>query len=113
MGPLDDTAKNLREGSVAWREVIGSWEERKSDPTPGHPFDIREWGNTANSIGSAAVELRGLAGEANDIKVSQALTAALDREIDRIFWRAALLIALFFGGLIVYRVIASLLARRA
>ncbi|HVN38931.1 MAG TPA: hypothetical protein VMW19_12260 [Myxococcota bacterium] len=113
MGPLDDTAKNLREGSVAWREVIGSWEQRNSVPTPGRPFDIREWGDTANSIGNAAVELRGLAGDASDIKLSQALTAALDREIDRIFWRAALLIALFFGGLIVYRVIASRLTRRA
>lgn len=113
MGPLDDTAKNLREGSVAWREVIGSWEQRNSDPTPGRPFDIREWGDTANSIGNAALELRGLAGDANGIKPSDALTAALDRSIDRIFWRAALLIALFFGGLILYRVIASLLARRA
>jgi hypothetical protein len=113
MGPLDDTAKNLREGSVAWREVIGSWEQRNSDPTPGRPFDIREWGDTANSIGNAALELRGLASDANGIKPSDALTAALDRSIDRIFWRAALLIALFFGGLILYRVIASLLARRA
>jgi hypothetical protein len=113
MGPLDDTAKNLREGSVAWREVIGSWEQRNTDPTPGRPFDIREWGDTANSIGNAALELRGLASDANGIKPSDALTAALDRSIDRIFWRAALLIALFFGGLILYRVIATLLARRA
>jgi hypothetical protein len=113
MGPLDDTAKNLREGSVAWREVIGSWEQRNSDPTPGPPFDIREWGQTANSIGNAALELRGLAGDASGLEPSDALTAALDREVDRIFWRAAVLIALFFGGLIVYRVIATLLARRA
>ena len=113
MGPLDDTAKNLREGSVAWRQVIGSWEQRNSDPTPGRPFDIREWGSTANSIGNAAVELRGLASDANGIKPSDALTEALDRSIDRIFWRGAMLIGLFFGGLILYRVIASLLTRRA
>ncbi|HXK22394.1 MAG TPA: hypothetical protein VMS55_06910 [Myxococcota bacterium] len=112
MGPLDDTAKNLREGSVAWREALGSWEQRNSDPHPGRPFDIREWGDTANSIGNAALELRGLASDAGGLQASDALTAAIDRSIDRIFWRAALLIALFFGGLIVYRVIASRLARR-
>jgi hypothetical protein len=74
---------------------------------------VREWGDTANSIGNAALELRGLASDASGLEASKALTAALDREIDRIFWRAAVLIALFFGGLILYRVIATLLARRA
>ncbi|HEX5067808.1 MAG TPA: hypothetical protein VFY49_16935, partial [Myxococcota bacterium] len=69
-GPLDDTAKNLREASVAWREVIGSWDQRNSDPTPGRPFDIREWGQTASQIGTAAGELRGLATDVKQVEPS-------------------------------------------
>ena len=43
---------------------------------------------------------------------SDALTAALDRSVDRIFWRGAALIALFFALLLVYRLIASRVAPR-
>jgi hypothetical protein len=112
-GPLDDTAKNLREASVAWREVIGSWDQRNSDPTPGRPFDIREWGQTASQIGTAAGELRGLATDVKQVEPSDALTAALDRSIDRIFWRGAALIGLLFAALGAYRLVASRIARPA
>jgi len=112
-GPLDDTAKNLREASVAWREVIGSWDQRNSDPTPGRPFDIREWGQTASQIGTAAGELRGLATDVKQVEPSDALTAALNRSIDRIFWRGAALIGLLFVALVAYRLVASRIARPA
>jgi len=104
---------SLRDASLAWREVIGSYAERNAKPDTGPPFDVRDWGNAANSIGNAAVELRGLAVDASSLSSSDALTAALDRSVDKIFWRAVALIAFFFAALLVYRLIASRVARSA
>ena len=112
-GPLDETSRNLRDASQAWREVIGSWEQRNADPDTGPPFDVRDWGNAAGQIGTAAVELRGLAVDAGELKPSDALTAALDRSVDRIFWRGAALIGLLFVALVAYRLISARIARPA
>jgi hypothetical protein len=111
--PLDETSKNLRDASLAWREVIGSWEQRNAEPDTGPPFDVRDWGNAAGQIGTAAVELRGLAVDAGELKPSEALTAALDRSVDRIFWRGAALIGLLFVALVAYRLISARIARPA
>jgi hypothetical protein len=110
-GPLDSAAQSLRDGSVAWREVIGTRAEREAnDDGNGRPFDIREWENTAVAIGSAADQLRGLAGDAETLADSRAFVGV----VDRIFWRSVVLMLVFFGLLLVYRVIASRLdARRA
>jgi hypothetical protein len=112
-GPLDSAAQNLRDASLAWREVIGSQAERAAEPNTGPPFDVREWGSAATAIGDAATKLRGLALEAGTLSSSDVLTSALDRSIDRAFWRGIELLALFFGLLIAYRLIASRLARSA
>jgi hypothetical protein len=104
VGPLDSAAEKLRDGSLAWREVIGSREEREAnDDGDGRPFDIRDWESTATAIGSAAGELRGLAGDAETLADSRAFVGV----VDRIFWRCVLLLLVFFGLLLLYRLIAS------
>jgi hypothetical protein len=110
-GPIDSAAQNLREGSLAWREVIGSRAEREAnDDGDGRPFDIRDWENTATANGSAAGQLRGLAGDAETLADSRAFVGV----VDRIFWRSVVLLLVFFGLLLVYRLIASRLdSRRA
>jgi hypothetical protein len=105
VGPLSEAAGSLEQASADWLAVLGP----KSDapPAPGErPFDVRDWQATAQSIGAAAAELRGLAGEL------QALTGSsgLDAAIDRAFWRLAALIVLFFAALVAYRLIATRLA---
>jgi hypothetical protein len=108
VGPLDAAAEKLRDGSLAWREVIGSRAEREAnDDGDGRPFDIREWESTAVAIGGAAGELRGLAGDAETLADSNAFVGV----VDRIFWRSIVLMLVFFGLLLVYRLIASRLSR--
>jgi hypothetical protein len=115
---IDSAAEKLRDGSMAWREVIGSRAEREADDNgDGRPFDIKDWESTALAIGGAAGELRGLASDAETLAASPALDAAVDRAlgraIDQAFWRAAALIGLFFALLLVYRVVSALLPSRA
>lgn len=102
-GPLQETATQLREASAAWREILGP-----HDPTPRSPdehgFDVRDWQSAAGAIGTAAVELRGLAAELEGFSAGAGL--------DRLFWRAAALLVLFFALLLGYRVLAARLARR-
>jgi hypothetical protein len=106
--PLDAAAGKLRDASVAWREVIGSRAERDAAPSQGPGFEVGEWARAADSVGAAAAELRGLAQDAGGIEGSPALAAA----IDLVFWRAAELALLVFVLALLYRVVASRLARR-
>jgi hypothetical protein len=108
VGPLDETSRQLEQASAHWLAILGPRREQPPDPT-ARPFDVRDWGNTAQSVGSAAAELRGLAAELQTVSGS----AALGRVVDRIFWRAAALIGLFFAALLAYRVLAARLTRRA
>jgi hypothetical protein len=88
-----------------WREVLGP-----NDPTPDpnrRPFDVTEWRDAAHSIGVAAAELRGFATEIETLSGS----TALDRAIDRAFWRGAALIVFFFVALLGYRLLATRLTR--
>jgi hypothetical protein len=100
-GPLQETAIALREASAAWREILGP-----HDPTPRSPddppFDVREWEAAARAVGTSAGELRGLAMELQGFSGSAGL--------DRLFWRAVALLAVFFGLLLVYRVLVARLA---
>lgn len=103
-GPLQETAAELREASALWREILGP-----RDPTPREPgeggFDVREWESAARAIGATAGELRGLAAELEGFSGSAAL--------DRLFWRAVALLAVFFALLLGYRVLATRLVRRS
>jgi len=102
-GPLQVTATQLREASAAWREILGP-----HDPTPrpagARGFDVRDWQSAASAIGTAAVELRGLSAELKGFADSAGL--------DRLFWRAVALLAVFFALLLGYRVLAARLVRR-
>jgi hypothetical protein len=102
-GPLQVTATQLRDASAAWREILGP-----HDPTRRAPgergFDVRDWQSAASAIGTAAVELRGLAAELEGFSGSAGL--------DRLFWRAVALLAVFFALLLGYRVLAARLVRR-
>lgn len=110
--PLEGAAQSLRDASLAWREVIGSRAERDAEPDTGPGFDVREWESAAAAVGDAAGKLRGLAQEAGGLGGTGTGAAdALSRAIDRAFWRAATLLALFFVLLIAYRLIAARLAR--
>jgi hypothetical protein len=97
-GPLQETALQIREASALWREILGP-----HDPSPRGAdeaaFDIREWEDTAQAIGSAAAELRALAGELQEHSLAD--------EIDRLFWRAVALLVVFFALLLIYRLITA------
>jgi hypothetical protein len=106
--PLAETATKLEEASAHWLAMLGPRDEKPPDPN-ARPFDVRDWQATANSIGSAAAELRGLA---TDVETASGATA-LESVIDRAFWRGVTLLVVFFALLILYRVVASRLAGRA
>ena len=102
-GPLQVTATQLREASAAWREILGPHDPtRRAAGESG--FDVRDLQSAASAIGTAAVELRGLAAELDGFSGSAGL--------DRLFWRAAALLAVFFALLLGYRVLAARLVRR-
>lgn len=110
-GPLQETATQLREASALWREILGP-----NDPTPRGPdergFDVLEWEASARTVGATAVELRELATELQRLSTElQGFSGSA--VLDRLFWRAVALLAVFFGLLLAYRVLAARLARRA
>lgn len=100
-GPLQETAIALREASAAWREILGPHDPAPRSPDDP-PFDVREWEAAARAIGTSAEELRGLATELQGFSGSAGL--------DRLFWRAVALLAVFFGLLLAYRVLVARLA---
>lgn len=103
--PLSETATQLEQASAHWLAVLGP---KEADDPSKKPFDVAEWRTTAESIGTAAGELRGLAAELESLEGAN----ALDAVIDRAFWRGAALIALFFALLAAYRVGTARLAGR-
>lgn len=103
-GPLASTATQLNEASAVWREILAPEGAPPRSPD-ARPFDIREWEAAAHAIGAGATELRGLAAELNGFTTSTGL--------DRLFWRAAALLALFFALLLGYRLLSARLAPRA
>ncbi|MCU0670789.1 MAG: hypothetical protein MUF70_15775 [Myxococcota bacterium] len=104
-GPVADAATQLERASAHWLTILGP-----NDPTPDpnkRPFDVTEWRDAAQSIGTAATELRGLATEIETLSGS----SALDRAVDRAFWRGVALIGVFFAALLAYKVLAARLTR--
>jgi hypothetical protein len=103
-GPLVHVADRVGDASAQWTALLT--EMRAGAGGDGRPFDIREYEATAVRIADAGLELRGLV---SDLK---GLDAAASRSLlDAAAWRAALLIGVFFVGLIAYRVVASRLRR--
>jgi hypothetical protein len=106
--PLAETATQLQQGSAAWLAILGP-KETTPNPNPNaRPFDVRDWQNAAESIGTAAAQLRGLATDLQNASNANALNAA----IDRAFWRGVALVVVFFVGLLAYRLAVARLAVR-
>lgn len=81
------------------------------------PYDINDYGKAAKEIAEAAVQLRGVTAEVKSLLTSDTpavVTAAGEIEglVNRVALFGALLIVAFFGGLIVYRVVAVKLAKK-
>jgi hypothetical protein len=102
LGPLGQVTDNLKLASNTWGTILAP------DPNapPSRPFDIREWQETAAQIGTSANELRAFATEINSMSGTP-----LEAAIDRASLRAAQLVALFFGLLVAYRLLAWRLGR--
>jgi hypothetical protein len=101
--PLQETALQLREASVLWREILGPHDPAPRGPDE-RPFDVRDWETTAEAIRASAAELRGLAAELQGFSGSAGL--------DRLFWRVVALLVVFFALLLAYRVLVARLSQR-
>jgi hypothetical protein len=99
-GPLQHVADRVGEASAQWTALLA--EMRKDEGGDSRPFDVREYESAAERIADASRELRALVTELNQLDSPGA--AAL---VDRATWRAALLIGVFFAGLVGYRALAS------
>lgn len=99
-GPLVHVADRVGEASAQWTAMLT--EMRAGDDGDGRPFDVREYEATAVRIAEATQDLRGLVGELKGLD-----PAASRSLLDAAVWRAALLILVFFAGLIAYRVVVS------
>ena len=103
-GPLVHVADRVGDASAQWTALLT--EMRAGGSSDGRPFDVRDYEATAGRIADAGRELRGLV---SDLR---SLDPATSRSlIDTATWRAALLIGVFFAGLIAYRLVVSRLGR--
>lgn len=105
VGPVAEASAQLEQASAHWLSILGP-----NDPAPDpnqRPFDVNEWRDAAQSIGSAAAELQGLATEIQTLSGS----TALERAVDRAFWRGVALIVVFFAALLAYRLLTARLTR--
>jgi Rad3-related DNA helicase len=103
-GSLVHVSDRVGDASAQWTALLT--EMRAGGGGDGRAFDVREYEATAERISDAGRELRGLV---SDLR---SLDPATSRSLlDAAAWRAALLIGVFFAGLIVYRVVVSRLRR--
>ena len=104
-GPLVHVADRLGAASREWTTLLT---ELRSDDEgeAGRPFDVREYEAAADRIGEASREIRGLVAELGRLE-----SPAAEALVDRIAWRAAALIAVFFAALALYRLLSSRLGR--
>jgi hypothetical protein len=100
-GPLQHVSDRIGDASAQWTALLGEMRNGE-DGDGGRPFDVREYEAAAVRIADASREIRALVAELNQLDGSGA--AAL---LDRATWRAALLIGVFFAGLVAYRALAS------
>jgi hypothetical protein len=104
MIPLTQVSENVKLAGDSWAALFP---KRRDDEPPGRPFDVQEWQSMAVQIGTSAGELRALAVEINTLTGGTKLEAAVDHAA----WRGAQLVALFFGLLVGYRLLAWRLGR--
>lgn len=118
--PLRATAEQVALAGTSWAPIF----EGDGDPD-ARPFDIREYEATARSIGAAAAELSGLAADLGGLMEAPGLATTLDgisasvsgaessgrSVVDHAAWRGLQLLLVSFVLLLLYRLVASRLAR--
>jgi hypothetical protein len=100
-GPLQHVADRVGDASAQWTALLAEM-RKDEDGDGGRPFDVREYESAAGRIADASREVRALVTELNQLDA-----AGAEALVDRATWRAALLIGVFFTGLVGYRVLAS------
>ena len=107
---LAKTSEQVNQAGVAWNAVVAQLNAPSPPPPPGsppaRPFDILEYQRTADSITQSAEQIRLLLGDMKQAEVG--LVAAIAR---RVVVVGSILIGVFFGALLLYRILAARLAR--
>ena len=101
-GPLTHVADRVGDASAQWTALLTEMDQREEGEPPGRPFDVREYESAAVSIADASKDLRALVAELRGLDTSRAGLL-----LDAAFFRAGLLILVFFAALFVYRFAAS------
>jgi hypothetical protein len=105
---LERIAANVDAAGKSWAAVIAALQrEEEQPPEPdARPFDILDYDRTAKQIATTAGELRALVADLRGAGPGGSL-------LDALLWRALAFVAGAFALLLVYRVLAGLLARGA
>ena len=107
---LSRTSEQLNQAGVAWSELVARLKTPGPPAPPGQaesrPFDILEYEKTALAIRSTAEELRGLLGDVDKTREGVATAIA-----DRFLRDGVILILVFFGSLVGYRLLMSRVMR--
>lgn len=126
---LESTAAEVGAAGNAWSALVAKFQKEPADPAAAesHPFDIREWEQTAAQVSAAAAELRMLLESTRTLAGSEELPAALEALTERVeevearsrslvdlaALRGLQLLAVFFVLLFLHRRLESWLSRRA
>jgi hypothetical protein len=104
---LERIAANVDAAGKSWQGVIEAVRARDDTPRDpdARPFDVLDYERTATRIATTASELRALVADLRGGAPGGSL-------LDALLWRALALVAGSFALLLVYRVLAGLLARR-
>jgi hypothetical protein len=121
------TTAELAQAGAAWEAAVDSLNElvasvRGPEPGPdapprdGEPFRVSDITRAAEEIQTATGELRLLLADVEQVGLDSAIDAAGNRTdalIDRITYRAILVVAVLIVGLVLYRLLAERVIRRA
>jgi len=115
------TANSVGQAGQAWTATVkavgGLLEQQKPatpPSTPAHPFDIREYGQSADSLANAAVKARELVLTSRELIESAKVTDRIEQVdrttkglIDHIAWRLGQLIAFWLALLLLYKALVG------
>ena len=121
---LEKTTKNWNEAGTRWEKAVGAADVLVSrftddeDPAESNSvetaapeeeggFDINEYTETAIRAEAAVARFQELTAEARSLLESGSASAL----VDRVVWSGVLLIVVFFGSLLVYRVVVTRLGK--
>lgn len=108
---LARTSEQLNQAGVAWSALVKEMNAPDPPLPPGQepppPFNILDYERTAVAVRSTAEEVRLLLGDVENVKSTVTTDFA-----DRLLRNGLILIAVFFGLLLVYRLISARIPRR-